>query len=245
MNIEIAAEKLFSIFGLPVTNALLMTWITAIVLIVISVILSRRIALVPTGIQNVFEYGVEIFLGSMEKMYHSREQAEKFFPFVATIFIFVLTSNWLGIVPGVGSIGFHEIHEGHSILVPFFRSGASDLNFTIALALTTVVLVNLIGIRTLGIKVHISKYLNFSNPINFFVGILEFIGEIAKVISFSFRLFGNVFAGEVLLIIVGVLAPYVIPIPFLMLEIFVGFVQALVFTMLTMVFIGIAVSHHE
>ncbi len=245
MNIEIAAEKLFSIFGLPVTNALLMTWIVAVVLIVVSVILSRRVALVPTGIQNVFEYGVEMFLDSMEKMYHSREQAEKFFPFVATIFIFVLTSNWLGILPGVGSIGFNEVHEGHKVLVPFFRSGASDLNFTIALALTTVLMVNIIGIRTLGIKTHISKYLNFSNPINFFVGILEFIGEIAKVISFSFRLFGNVFAGEVLLIIVGVLAPYVVPIPFLMLEIFVGFVQALVFTMLTMVFIGIAVSHHE
>jgi F-type H+-transporting ATPase subunit a len=245
MNIEIAAEKIFSLFGFPVTNALLLTWIVGAILIFISWVVSRKVTMVPTKIQNFFEYGFELLLGTMEKIYHSREQAEKFFPIIATIFIFVLTSNWLGIVPGVGSIGYKEVHEGHEVLIPFFRSGASDLNFTIALALTTVVLVNIIGIRALGFKVHLSKYLNFSNPIKFFVGILEFIGEIAKVISFSFRLFGNVFAGEVLLIIVGVLAPYIIPVPFLILEIFVGFVQALVFTMLTMVFIGIAVSHHE
>jgi F-type H+-transporting ATPase subunit a len=118
------------------------------------------------------------------------------------------------------------------------------LNFTLALALTVVISVNVIGTAAVGFKGHMSKYFNFKSPVGFFVGLLELLGEFSRAISFAFRLFGNIFAGEVLLIIMGFLAPFLAPVPFLGLEIFVGFVQALVFTMLTMVFISIAIEHH-
>ena len=140
---------------------------------------------------------------------------------------------------------FERGHEGQEIFVPLFRSTASDINFTLALAIISVVATQLLGIAAIGFAKHAAKYISFKGPIQFFVGILEIVSEVAKMISFSFRLFGNIFAGEVLLIIIGFLVPYVVPAPFLMLELFVGFIQALVFAMLTLVFISIAtVEHH-
>ena len=242
-HIEIAAEKLFWFLGFPVTNALLTSWIVVTVLIALALAVAKNIRLIPTGIQNVFEYVIEGFLGLMESVLGSRKNAEKYLPLVGTLFLFIVISNWLGIFPGVGSIGFFE-GKAHGKFIPLFRSAASDINMTLALATITVVLVNISAARALGVGAHISKYFSFKGPIEFFVGILEFISEFAKIISFSFRLFGNVFAGEVLLIITGFLAPFGAPIPFLMLEIFVGFIQALVFAMLTIVFISIATAHH-
>ena len=124
------------------------------------------------------------------------------------------------------------------------RSGASDINTTLALAIIALFFVHVIGIGAIGFWKHVGKFFTLRSPVDFFVGILEFISEIAKMISFSFRLFGNVFAGEVLLIIMAFLAPYVVPVPFLGLELFVGFIQALVFAMLTTVFISLATAHH-
>ena len=244
-HIEIAAEKLFTLFGFPVTNTLIMTWIVLGLLVFAAITISRTINIVPRGLQNIFEILLEKFLGLMEGMMGSRVAAERYVPIVATIFIFLLLSNWFGIFPGVGTIGLVEEHEGKRLLVPFFRSAASDLNVTLALGTVVVFLINLTGMTARGIGKHMSKFFSFKNPISFFVGILEFISEFAKIISFSFRLFGNIFAGEVLLIIVGFLAPFGAPLPFLMLELFVGFVQALVFAMLTMVFISIAVAEHH
>lgn len=244
-HIEIAAEKIFQISGFPVTNTLLMSWIVVILLVIFSQILVRRLDIVPRGLQNIFEILVEKFLGTMEGVFGNRETAEKYLPPVATIFIFVLLSNWLGILPGIGTVGFYEVARGKEIFVPFFRSGASDINFTLGLALCAVILVNLFGVTAIGFWKHLGKFFTFRSPIDFFVGILEFVSEIARMISFTFRLFGNVFAGEVLLVISAFLAPYLIPVPFLMLELFVGFIQALVFSMLTMVFISIAVVEHH
>ncbi len=244
LHIEIAAEKLVEVFGFPITNALLTSWLVMVVLGVAVFFLFRKINIIPSGIQNIFEIVTEAFLDLMEGMFGGRKNAERYFPLIATIFFFVVISNWLGIFPGVGSIGFYEVHNGEKVFVPLLRSAASDLNFTLALGVIAVLFVNAIGIKVLGLGKHLSKYFSFKNPIDFFVGILEFISEFAKMISFSFRLFGNVFAGEVLLAITGFLAPYLIPVPFLGLEVFVGFIQALVFSMLTMVFISIAVSHH-
>ncbi|MBI2121537.1 MAG: F0F1 ATP synthase subunit A [Candidatus Sungbacteria bacterium] len=252
LHISIAAEKLFEIFGLAITNTLLMSWITALLLIAGAVFLYRRMAQIPAAFQNIFESAVEWILGMMEGIFGSRQTAEKYFPIIATIFIFILVSNWLGILPGIGSVGFSEpvlnIHEetGHGAarFIPLFRSSASDLNFTLALAILAIVIVNIMGIRSSGLGRHLSRFFTLKSPVDFFVGILEFIAEFAKIVSFSFRLFGNVFAGEVLLAITAFLVPYFIPVPFLMLEVFVGFIQALVFSMLTMVFISLAVSHH-
>lgn len=244
IHIEIAAEKIFSLFGFSITNTLLMAFITMGVLTIAAVRVNRGLSLVPSGMQQALEIVVEKLLGTMESVFGSTQKAERYFPFIATIFLFVLISNWLGIVPGIGSIGLVEIRDGKEAFVPLFRSTASDLNFTLALGVISVFAVNIFGILAIGVWKHVSKFLSFKSPIDFFVGILEFISEIAKMISFSFRLFGNIFAGEVLLVIMAFLVPIVVPVPFLMLELFVGFVQALVFAMLTMVFISIAVSHH-
>lgn len=244
VRIEIAAEKLFSVLGMPITNTLINGFAVSGILILIVVLLSKKISYIPTPLQNIFEMLVESLLDAMEGIFGSRARAEQYLPLIATIFIFVLLSNWFGIVPGVGSIGIKEIKEGTPTFIPLFRSAASDLNFTLALAIVAVLFVNISGVAAKGFFKHISKFFSLRNPLDFFVGILEFISEIAKMVSFSFRLFGNVFAGEVLLIIIGLLAPYIVPVPFLMLEIFVGFIQALVFSMLTMVFVSIAVSHH-
>ena len=244
-HIEISAEKLFYFFSFPVTNTLLASWVVVAALIAAAMAISRRMRPVPSGLQNAFEMFTEGFLGLMEGVFGSRKKAEQYFPIIATIFLFIIISNWFGILPGVGTIGFFENHGGERLLVPFLRSAASDLNFTLALGAIAVILVNAAGFGALGFKAHAGKFFTVKNPINTFVGLLEFISEFAKMISFSFRLFGNVFAGEVLLIITGFFAPFGAPIPFLMLEIFVGFIQALVFSMLTMVFISIAVAEHH
>ncbi len=243
-QIEIAAEKLFVLMGFPVTNALLMSLLGAGLLIVVGIVVFKKMSIVPNFLQGIMEYFVEKFLELMESVFGSKEKALKYFPLIATIFLFILINNWLGILPGTGSIGIFEMVHGKEVFVPLFRSAASDLNFTLALAVLVVIVVNFYGAGAIGFGHHMSKFFSFKGPIDFFVGILEFISEFAKMISFSFRLFGNVFAGEVLLTIVAFLVPLFVPVPFLMLEVFVGFIQALVFSMLTMVFISVAVSHH-
>lgn len=248
IEVSIAAEKIFSVIGFPITNTLLMGWLVVLTLMLVSVFFLRRPQLVPTGIQNIFEFTTESVIGLMEGPFHGRKNAEKYFPFIATIFIFILASNWFGIFPFLGSVGIYEeshAHPGEMVFVPLFRSAASDLNFTLALAIISVFATQFIGIAAIGFAKHIGKYFSFKGPIEFFVGVLEIVSEIAKMISFSFRLFGNIFAGEVLLIIVSFLVPIFVPLPFLMLEIFVGFIQALVFAMLTLIFISIAVVEHH
>lgn len=243
-HIEIAAERIGSLLGFPITNTLLMSGVASLALILVSFVFFRNPSLIPTGIQNAFEALIDLVLDMMVGIFGTRERAEQFFPLIATIFFFVLLSNWLGIIPGIGSIGFYEVAEGGTKFVPFFRSAASDINTTLALGIIAMFFIHISGVTAIGIWTHAKKFFSFKGPLEFFVGILEFISEIGKIISFSFRLFGNVFAGEVLLVIVGFLIPYVIPVPFLMLEIFIGFIQALVFAMLTMVFTSIAVSRH-
>lgn len=244
-HIEIAAEKLLTLGGFPITNTFVAAWLVTALLCIGAYLLSRQISLVPTGVQNVFEIVIEALLGLMEGIFGSRERAERYLPIIATLFLFILVSNWFGILPGVGAIGYFAHHDGHKLFVPFLRSAGSDLNVTLALGVVAMTLVNVSGIGALGFFAHARKFFTIRNPIDFFVGILELLSEFAKIISFSFRLFGNVFAGEVLLVIVGSLAPYGAPVPFLLLEVFVGFIQALVFAMLTMVFISIAVAHHH
>lgn len=238
IHVAIAPETLFQIGNLPVTNTLLTSWVVAFGLIIGSLLLSRHIRHVPGRIQALCEMCVDGLLGFMTTVAGNKGLARKFFPFVATIFFFVLFSNWAGLIPGVGSIGFFETsvdgHDGSSF-VPLFRSVHSDLTMTLALALMTVTLSHIVGFMIVGTKGHLGKFFNFHGGISFFQGILEIIGEISKIISLAFRLFGNVFAGEVLLVIVGSLVPYIVPIPFYGMELFVGFIQALVFAVLAMV----------
>ncbi|OHA20576.1 MAG: ATP synthase F0 subunit A [Candidatus Taylorbacteria bacterium RIFCSPHIGHO2_01_FULL_51_15] len=246
MHISIVPETLFHIGPLSVTNTLLTAWLVLLLLTLGAVLFSVVIRSIPGRIQAGVEALLEGLLGFFETIAGSRETTRRFFPIVATIFIFVLLSNWVGILPGIGSIGFYEVLEGKETFVPLFRSVFSDLNMTLALALIAVSLSHFFGVVTLGIKSHVGKFINFSSPIAAFTGILEIISEVAKVISFSFRLFGNVFAGEVLLTIIAFLIPYIAPLPFLGLELFVGFIQALIFGTLAMVaFSSFSVSHAE
>ena len=245
MHISLAAERIFTIFGMPITNTLLMSWIAMVVLLLVSFFATRKLKLIPKGIQNFVEAIIELILDFITQITDNRKQAEKFFPLVTTIFVFILLSNWLGLVPGVGTIGFFEVahaENGHEVFIPLFRSANSDLNMTLALAIISVVATQLFGIMTIGFFKHLGKYISFKNPALTFAGILEAIAEAVKVLSFSFRLFGNIFAGEVLLVVVGVLIPFIAPLPFMFLELFVGFIQALIFAMLTLVFLKIAVS---
>ncbi|HAI73766.1 MAG TPA: ATP synthase F0 subunit A [Candidatus Moranbacteria bacterium] len=244
MEISLAAEPLFHIGTFTVTNTLIMSLILSCVIIVASFILKKKLKLIPKGFQNIIEYIMEAFLNLVDSVTHNRKQSEIFFPIVMTIFIFVILSNWIEIIPGLGTIGINETHEGKTILVPFIRSASADLNVTLAIALISVFFVQFLGIATIGISKYAGKF--FVSPlrkpylVGTFVGLLEIISEFAKIISFSFRLFGNIFAGEVLLIVMLNLVPYFVPLPFLFLEIFVGFVQALVFAMLTLVFLKMA-----
>lgn len=243
-EIILRAEPLFFIGTYPFTNTFLVSVLAVFVIAIGGYVLSRKYAEVPGTAQSIVELMYEEFAGLMDSVLGNRKKSERYLPFVATIFIFILVSNWLGILPGVGSLGFVEERDHHELFTPLLRSPASDLNFTLALAVTTVITVNIFGITAIGAWKHASKFLNFSSPINFFVGILEFISEIARMISFAFRLFGNVFAGEVLLVVIAFLAPFGAPVPFFFLEMFVGFIQAFVFAMLALVFIAIATVEH-
>lgn len=241
MQISIRAEDIFRIGNFAVTNSLLFAFITLIILTVVAVFLRRRLNMIPGTGQNIFEVLVDGALGMMDSVLGDRRKSEKYFPAVFTIFLFVLCSNWLGLLPGVGSLTMRSA----GVAIPLFRAPAADLNFTLALALLAVTFVNVAGVIATGWKDRLGTFLNFKDPISFFTGILELISEFAKIISFSFRLFGNIFAGEVLLTIMAFLVPYLVPLPFFFLEIFVGFIQAFIFAMLTLVFVSMATSGHH
>lgn len=246
MNISLAAEPILRIGSFNVTNSLLVAWGTVILLTLLGWKVKRGLKIIPRGWQNLVEYVFEALLGLIDSITHDRSQSRRFFPIVATIFIFIIVVNWTEILPGLGTVGLYEEHGGKSLLIPFLRSASADLNFTLAIAIISVSATQIFGIAAIGFSKYVKKF--FVNPfkkpyfIGSFVGILELGSEITKLISFSFRLFGNIFAGEILLTVMLVLVPYLVPLPFLMLEIFIGFIQALVFSMLTLVFMKIATA---
>lgn len=297
--IAIPAEPLF--YNAPVTNTMVATWMAIAVLLVISLVVRSRLAPVPGRIQGIVEIILEFFLDLAENI-AGREKARRFFPLVMTIFLFIMVANWMGILPGFGTIGWVEKpdvfakHHGcvkgsdeyydcishvnvqvfddagavatlspgsvgddvsvlawqndpkegkvAGVLIPFFRSANTDLNTTLAIAVVAMVMIHFWGFSALGLG-HLGKFINFKEgPIGFFVGILEAIAEAARLISFTFRLFGNIFAGEVLLAAIIFLIPLIGIIPFLGLELFVGLIQAFIFSMLTLVFATVATISH-
>jgi len=246
VHISISAESIFHIGSIPFTNSMLAAWLVFGLLFLLSFLATRKMENIPKGLQNISEYIIEALFNLTEGITKDRKLTKKIFPLVATFFIFILFNNWMGLLPGFGSVGFHETNaEGHQVLVPLLRAGTADLNTTIAIAIVTVIAVQVMGIAAIGVKKYAGKFINFSSPVNFFVGIIETISEVSRIISYSFRLFGNVFAGEVLLAVMSTLVPYFIPLPFYIMEIFVGAVQALVFTMLSIVFMSMATVVHS
>jgi F-type H+-transporting ATPase subunit a len=237
-EISIKPEVIFHVGQVSVTNSMFMGSITAILLIIVGLALRRSLSEVPGKLQGWFEMVMDGTLDLMDTILGTREKSLRYFPIIFTAFLFILASNWLGLLP------VSHILVGKA---PLFRAPTSDLNFTIALAVMSVLAVNVLGAATIGIGPHLKKFLvnPLTNPIGSFVGLLELVSEFVKIISFSFRLFGNVFAGEVLLTIVAFLVPYAVPLPFLFLEVFVGLVQAFIFSMLTLVFLGMSTIAHE
>lgn len=247
ISIHLAPDVIGTFFDIPVTNTLLTVWLTMAVLVLLAVLVRSRITLVPNKLQSFFEALIGGVHGYMATVLESKTLATKFLPLIMTIFLFILTMNWIGLLPGVDSIGVHGEVESHgevvSKLIPFFHPPATDLNITIAFAIVAFVSIELAGVLLLGLWKYAGKFLNFTSPLNFFIGIMELVSELARLISFSFRLFGNIFAGKTLLLVVMFLTtPYILPVPLIAYEFFVGFIQAFIFAILTLYFIKLAIE---
>ena len=244
-HVSLSAEPLFQLSGFTVTNSIFTTVIVSTILLLSGLYVRRNLKLKGeiSTLQLLFEFIIEALYNLTETIAGSKK-TQVFFPFIATFFIFIIVSNWSGILPGVGSIGFYKEIHGETTFIPLFRAPTADINTTLALGLISMILVQYFGVKYLKLS-YFKKFINFNSFIDLFVGILELISDIAKVISFAFRLFGNVFAGEVLLSVIAYLLP-IANFPFLGMEVFVGFIQALVFAMLSLVFFSMATtSHHD
>src|SRR6266508_3125651 len=251
--------------GIPFTNSLLMTVLVDLLLLLVIIFGARNMQLVPRGFQNIVETVVEGFYNFALGI--DRRNIAKFFPLPATIFIFFLVANMLALVPMIGSVGLcvpaaedaaaetagasATLLSGlpfycgaGNILIPFLRAPAADLNVTFAFALVAVFMVEYFGVQALGLS-YFTRFFNLKEgALGLFVGIIELISEISRIISFAFRISGNIFGGEVILIVMSFLLGYVLPLPFYGFELFVAFIQAVIFAVLTLVFMSIAVVAH-
>lgn len=256
------AEPIAHVGSFTITNALFTSWVVVFVLIIIAIVVRTKIKSIPKGIQNLFEIVIEGAEGLCDQVTNSRALTNKAFPVVFSVFMFVLLNNWMGLLP-LGGLGLIEQGEHGKVFIPLIRSGTADLNGTLPLALLSVIGSNLFGIISIGLWKTINKYVNLNvlgsiftkikkeptvlltAPIQFAVGLIELVSEFAKIASLSFRLFGNVFAGEVLLASMGAILAYALPTPFMLLEVLVGVIQAFIFAILTLVYYTIASMDHD
>lgn len=227
-------------FGeVPITATMITVWFVSFLLILFSVLVKSKLTLIPSKMQSLVELTVGGVYDFVKETLGSKEYADKYFPVVATIFIFVLSVNWAGLIPGVGAFGFYDEHHH---LVPLLYPGATDLNITLALAIVSFVTIEVAGVMALGVWKYAGKFINFKSPMAFALGIMELISELARLVSFSFRLFGNIFAGKTLLLVAMFFVPYFLPVPVYAYELFVGIIQAIVFAILTLFFIKLAIE---
>ena len=239
INVILAPEVLGHFLGIAITNTLVTSWAVLIVLIVVGALIGSRLRLTPGRFQTLFEWLVEFVYDYVAETLESRDLARIFFPYLTTIFLFVFTSNLLEFLPGVGSFGFFG---ASGAFTPLFRSVNTDLNVTLMLAIVSFLVIEITGIVVIGFWKYGGKFINVTHgPIAFVIGIIELFSEIARIIAFSFRLFGNIFAGETLILVVTYFIPFIGPVPVMAFEIFVGFVQAAIFALLTLFFIKIAI----
>lgn len=260
-NITVSVEPLFYIGPLPFTSTLLLAIVNAILIFALFFLFSRRKKLLPGRVQGGFEWLVQSMLGLCQEVAGKRK-GRIFFPWVFGIFIVVLLANLWEVIPGVETIGIinteipgceHAASAGlflvdksvSNCITPLLRPPSTDLNFTLAIAVISVIVTQWYGWRLLGVRAQLGRYISLRDgPIGLFVGVLEAILELARIISFGFRLFGNLFAGSVLLLVISFLLPFVGAIPFYFLEIFVAFIQAFVFAMLTLIFLELGTTGH-
>ena len=242
ISVVLKAEQIGSVFGFPITNSLIMAWVLMILVIGGAYFFGKSLKTVPGKFQAGVEWAFEGAIAYMADVLESEKLARRFFPLVATIFIFVAFINELEFFPGVGSLGL--VHAGE--FLPLLRAPTTDLNFTLALAMVSFFTIEITGIASLGFFKYAGKYVNLKSPIGFAVGLIEFLSNLGRLVSFSFRLFGNIFAGEVMVLVAGYFLPYVLPAPLMGFEMFIGLIQALVFAMLTLFFIKLAIMDpHE
>lgn len=259
-HVELAAEGVFSIAGFAITNTMLAALLSIIVLGAVCFAATRRMKIVPKGLQNVVEALLELLINFVEDT-AGKEYGRKFFPVVATIFIFVIVNAWLALLPGFMTI---VVGEG----VPLLRSANTDVNFPLALALISFFFVEYWGFRSQGFFRYVKRFVSVGGLfrglglffrgklrsglgtllmgiIDAFTGFIELLSELVRILSLTFRLFGNMTAGELLILTMIFLIPWVAAVPFYGLELFLGFVQAFIFGGLTLVFLVIAVSPRE
>ncbi|MFA5127598.1 MAG: F0F1 ATP synthase subunit A [Patescibacteria group bacterium] len=246
---EMAPDVLFHIGSVPVTNTIVNTWIAIVVFLIIGLYFRKHISLRPGKLQNVFEFILESILGFFDQVTGDRKKTLKFLPLVGSVFFFILLSNWLGLLPGTGSITY-----GGKMLL---RPANTDLNLVFAMTLVTLIVSHVWGMIAVGFFTYVGKFIQIKplvksfrkGPIailtafiELFVGLLEIISELAKVLSLSFRLFGNIFAGEILITVMSSLVSFLVPTPFMFLELLVGLIQAGVFAILSLVYLTTATT---
>jgi F-type H+-transporting ATPase subunit a len=239
ISIHLAPYVIGTLFGVPITNTLLTSFVVMLLLGLFAFIAGRSLRYVPGKGQAMLEMFIMYPYSFAEETLEDKKLTQKVFPFLMTIFLFVLAANWFGLLPFVGAVGIND--DAHHI-TPLFYPVHSDLNNTLALALLAVAAIQILGVSLLGFFKYGSKFISFKSPLAFIIGLIELISEIARVITFSFRLFGNIFAGKVLILVLMAFVPLVLPVPLLAFEVFVGFIQAAIFALLTLFFIKIAVE---
>ena len=253
VHVSIKAEELFHLGPITVTNSMIGALLSSLILLTLAIVVTRKESLVPGRVQSVAEMALEFMLNIVKGQGGSRWRS--FLPLVVGLFMMILVANWLGLLPGVGTVGLmHEGEHGEQTLVPFIRPASADFNFTVGLALVTFVTFIGFGIRANGIRGYLKEFLGEPRYMAPLMTPIHIISELSRLISLSMRLFGNVFAGEVLLTTMLALTTitwFVLPLAFftpaifLGIEIIFGAVQALVFALLTMTYISLAVAEHH
>lgn len=243
LHIALAAERLFTLWGIPVTNTLISAWAVIAGLCILAFVVGRNVQMVPGKVQNLFEMLFEYVLGYMEETLGSAELARRFFPLIMSIFLFIFAANLFEFLPFVDSITVQSAGG----FVPLLRPAATDLNVTLALAVISFLTIEITGIAMLGVLKYGSKFVNLrGGALGLLIGLIELVSNVARLVSFSFRLFGNIFAGGVLIALAVGFLPLILPVPLMLFETFVGLVQAAIFALLTLAFIKIAITEaHE
>ncbi len=241
IHVVLAPEQLGTLWGIPITNTLITSWIVIAILVLIAFTVGSRLKMTPGRFQTLFEWLVAFIYDYVAEILESKALARKFFPLLVTLFLFIFTANLLEFTPGIGSIGFFHVDGEFS---PLLRSVNTDLNVTLALAIIAFIVIEVTGIVVVGLGKYLSKFFPnpFKNPIGSVVGFIEIFSELARLVSFSFRLYGNILAGEVLILVAIYFIPYAGPVPLMAFEVFVGFIQAAIFALLTLFFIKIAIT---
>ena len=242
IHISLQPYILGEVGGLPITATLVTSWVVVALLIIWALVFSYRAKLYPARGQVFVQTAVSFVYDYVKEVLEDDKLARRYFPLIMTIFLFITVANLFGLLPFVGgSVGLTGVH-GHEGLTPLFYPVNTDLNMTLAMAVIAFIAIEFAGITALGALKYASKFVNFHSVIGFVVGLIEFVSELARLITFSFRLFGNIFAGKVLILVALFFLPYLLPVPLLVYEVFVGVIQGAVFALLTLFFIKIAVT---